>query len=105
MTVWIDAQLPPNLVGWLRRHFDLEALHVFEAGLLTGEDHDIFHAARSGDDIILTKDADFIDLVQRHGPPPKIIQVGCGNCTNRELFEILRRTLSDVLKALGAEKK
>jgi predicted nuclease of predicted toxin-antitoxin system len=42
---------------------------------------------------ILTKDRDFPDLVQRHGSPPFIIWITCGNTSNRALIRILRGSI------------
>jgi predicted nuclease of predicted toxin-antitoxin system len=37
----------------------------------------------------MTKDGDFVDLVARHGPPPQIVWLTCGNTTNAVLRDIL----------------
>jgi predicted nuclease of predicted toxin-antitoxin system len=37
----------------------------------------------------MTKDSDFVDLVERLGPPPQIIWLTCGNTSNLRLREIL----------------
>jgi predicted nuclease of predicted toxin-antitoxin system len=38
---------------------------------------------------VMSKDRDLADLVLRHGPPPQIIWITCGNTSNRRLEEIL----------------
>jgi len=42
--------------------------------------------------VVLTKDRDFVDLLRRHGVPPRVIWVTCGNTSNREMREVLGRT-------------
>lgn len=39
--------------------------------------------------MLMTKDSDFVDLVARHGPPPQIVWLTCGNTTNAALRTIL----------------
>ena len=48
----------------------------------------------------MTKDRDFVDLVDRYGVPPQIIWLTCGNTSNTRLREILSATLPDALELL-----
>ena len=64
------------------------------------EDSDIFHKARKADAIVITKDQDFVELLERLGPPPKVIWVTCGNTSNTHLKTIFLKTLSDALELL-----
>ncbi len=41
--------------------------------------------------MILTKDIDFILLLERLGPPPQIIWLTCGNTSNRNLRALLQK--------------
>ena len=41
----------------------------------------------------MTKDSDFVEMLQRLGPPPKVLWVTCGNTSNARLREILTRQL------------
>lgn len=34
----------------------------------------------------MSKDSDFLNLLDRHGPPLKIIWVTCGNTSNRRFY-------------------
>ena len=47
MTLWVDAQLPPQLCSWIRSFAGIEAVHVRELGLIGAEDPEIFDVARS----------------------------------------------------------
>lgn len=73
MTLWLDAQLSPALAFWFRRNCDVSCLAVRELGLRDATDHDIYMAARSAQAIIVTKDVDFVGLLERHGPPPQVL--------------------------------
>ena len=91
MRVWVDAQLPPVLARWLKAEFDLDAVHIESLGLHDASDPAIFAAARlDGANLaLLTKDEDFVKLLERNGPPPQVVWMRCGNIANRELKDLL----------------
>jgi len=90
MTLWVDAQLPPQLAGWLEETFPLNASAVRDLGLRDAEDQEIFDAARQARAVVMTKDRDFVELVQRLGQPPQVLWLTIGNTTNARLQTILR---------------
>jgi predicted nuclease of predicted toxin-antitoxin system len=53
------------------------------------EDDGIFFATRKAADVVITKDVDFVTLLERHGSPPKIIWLTCGNTSEPPYAEIL----------------
>jgi predicted nuclease of predicted toxin-antitoxin system len=50
----------------------------------------------------MTKDSDFVELVNRLGSPPQIIWLTCGNTTKARLREMLDTTFLEALKLLQA---
>jgi predicted nuclease of predicted toxin-antitoxin system len=62
---------------------------VRELGLRAATDRDIYMAARDAKAIVVTKDVDFVQLLERHGPPPQILWLTCGNTSNERLMKIL----------------
>lgn len=102
MVVWIDAQLAPTLAGWLRDTFGVSAVSARDLQLRDAEDAVLFQAARRAGAVVLTKDADFVTLVGRHGPPPQIVWLTCGNTSNRALRELLSSTWPRVVALLEA---
>lgn len=46
---------------------------VRDLGLHEASDQQIFEAARAADAIVMTKDLDFVEMVERFGPPPRIL--------------------------------
>lgn len=85
MKFWVDAQLPPQLAGWLTTEFHIEAKSLRDLGLRDAADFEIFQQARHPGVILISKDSDFVDLVSRFGQPPQLLWVTCGNVTNRRL--------------------
>ena len=102
MTIWIDAQVPPAIAGWIAGTYAVAASAARDLGLRDAADAEIFQAARAGDAVVMPKDRDFVDLLHRHGPPPQVIWIRCGNTSNARLREILISTLQDALDLLGA---
>ena len=100
MKIWLDAQLPPALCGWLKAEFDLDAVPVRDLSLLQADDQDIFLEARGKADVVMTKDRDFVGLLERLGSPPKVIWITAGNTSNQNLKRILAKTLLDALALL-----
>jgi predicted nuclease of predicted toxin-antitoxin system len=97
---WIDAQLPPGLASWLSLNFQVEALALVELGLRDANDASIFDRARSADVVLVSKDSDFVELVSRHGPPPRLLWVTCGNVTNTRLRGVFTSVFGDACSLL-----
>ena len=100
MRVWLDEHLSPQLASWIAQKFGIEAVHVRELGLARARDREVFEAARQADAVILTKDADFIGLLERLGAPPSVIWLTCGNTSNANLKGLLDGGLAPALTAL-----
>ena len=105
MTIWVDAQLSPALAPWLSATIEgMDAYSVRKLGLRDADDDEIFFAAREANAIVVTKDADFIRLLNEHGPPPKIIWLTCGNTSNAALRVLLETALPEALALIEGEE-
>jgi predicted nuclease of predicted toxin-antitoxin system len=103
MTIWIDARLSPSLAEWITNTFGIPSKAVGDLGLRDAKDFPIFQAARQARAIVLTKDdADFVHLLEQHGPPPKVLWLTCGNTSNQHLRRILYATFAQSLRLLEA---
>jgi predicted nuclease of predicted toxin-antitoxin system len=98
--IWLDAQLPPAIAPWIERNFNTPCRAVRDLGLRDAADTEIFAAARLANAIVITKDSDFVDLLNRIGPPPRLIWLTCGNTSNDRLCRIFLETLALALDAL-----
>jgi predicted nuclease of predicted toxin-antitoxin system len=101
MTIWIDAHLSPAIAPWISRTFGISAFALRDLGLRDAEDPEIFEAGKAQQIIFMTKDSDFVDLVERLGSPPQIIWLTFGNTSNAQLKEILTATLPRALEILA----
>jgi predicted nuclease of predicted toxin-antitoxin system len=104
-TIWIDAQLSPAIAIWMADTFGVTAIALRELGLRDAEDVEIFAAAKAQGVIFMTKDSDFVDLVERMDSPPQIIWLTCGNTSNARLREILSLLLPEALGLLRSGEK
>jgi predicted nuclease of predicted toxin-antitoxin system len=100
MIIWLDAQLSPVMASWISSEFSVQAIAVRDLGLRDAKDQEIFYAARKANVPVMTKDADFVHLVEKLGVPPQIILLACGNTSNAQLKEILKRSFRRTLEWL-----
>jgi predicted nuclease of predicted toxin-antitoxin system len=96
--LWLDAQLPPGVAGWVASRFGVECEHIRGTGLAAAIDQDIFQTLREPGMVLVTKDEDLVDLVTRLGPPPHIVWVRRGNFSNRGLREHFETVLGEALE-------
>ncbi|HEV2800941.1 MAG TPA: DUF5615 family PIN-like protein [Pyrinomonadaceae bacterium] len=104
MMIWVDAQLSPAIAEWISIKFSVSAVALRNVGLRDATDRAIFFAARSASAILMTKDSDFLRLLDELGAPPKVIWLTCGNTSNARLEQILSKTLPQALSLLQSEQ-
>lgn len=100
MILWVDAQLSPYLAPWIAENFGIEVQTLRDLGLRDARDREIYMAARNAGAIVMTKDSDFLSLIEQHSPPPQLLWVTCGNTSNAYLKELLNKTLATALNLL-----
>ena len=105
MIIWIDAQLAPALAPWITQQMGIQAVALRDIGLRDATDNEIFTAAHQHNAVVMTKDSDFVQLLDVRGPPPQIIWITCGNTSNAYLRQILQHTLPQALALLQAGEK
>jgi predicted nuclease of predicted toxin-antitoxin system len=103
IVIWIDAQLSPSLALWINQKFNgIEAKSVRSLGLREARDKEIFSKAKENRAIIMTKDDDFLQLLEIHQAPPQVIWISCGNTSNRRMRDLLEKHLHTALNLLQA---
>jgi predicted nuclease of predicted toxin-antitoxin system len=91
--IWIDAQLSPSLAAWIESELGHEARSLSALGMQQASDREVFLAARAECAVVMSKDSDFVRLLDELGPPPALIWITCGNTSNR----VMRRVLAEQL--------
>ena len=84
-----DHNLSPKLLHQLADLYPGSG-HVFLIGLDTADDRTVWEYARRHDYIIVTRDADYSELLLLYGFPPKIIWIRRGNCYTSTIEALLR---------------
>ena len=98
--IWLDAHLPPSIAPWLYSSFGVEVVPIRDLGLRDEEDANVFKAAKVAEAVFMTKDSDFLILLERHGPPPQVVWLTCGNTSNEHLRQILQSAFPRTLELL-----
>jgi predicted nuclease of predicted toxin-antitoxin system len=92
--------LSPAIASWISNEFFVSAIAVRDLGLRDSKDQEIFYAAREAKAVVMTKDVDFVSLVEKFGTPPQVILLACGNTSNAQLRQILKRSFDRTVKWL-----
>lgn len=100
MIIWVDAQLSPAMATWLTDTFGVQSIAVRDLGLREAADRAIFLAAQSTSVVVMTKDSDFVMLLESLGPPPQVIWLTCGDTSNARLRQILTNALPRAIELL-----
>ena len=100
MNLWLDAQLSPSLPAWLASSFSVQCTPVRDLQLRDVTDRQIFMSARDAGAVLVSKDADFLRLLEQHGAPPQIIWITCGNTSNVRLQALIRAVWPQIVMLL-----
>ena len=89
MKILLDANISWKLANKLKPIFG-ECAHVDLIGLkVPANDIDIWNYALENDFVIITKDTDFLNLLETRNYPPKIVLLRTGNNSSHGLMELL----------------
>jgi predicted nuclease of predicted toxin-antitoxin system len=89
MKILLDANISWKLSNVLKPIFG-ECAHVDLIGLsVPANDIDIWDYALKNGYIIITKDNDFVDLLELKSFPPKVVLLKTGNNSSKALSELL----------------
>lgn len=100
MRIWIDAQMSPAIAAWISSNYAVSAVAIRDLGLRDAEDKEIFEAARQEKAVVMTKDSDFVLLLDKLGPP-SLAEI----LSNARLKEVLTNTLPKALDLLNFGEK
>jgi uncharacterized protein (DUF433 family)/predicted nuclease of predicted toxin-antitoxin system len=106
LSAWSFSSLRTfRLFSWSNSRTYLKAQFTSEdVGLKSAADRRVWNYAVDMGFTIVTKDADFRQRSFLFGPPPKVIWIGLGNCSTRQIAELLRKQSSEV-EAFGAAEQ
>ena len=98
MKILLDANISYKLTNILAPIFE-ECTHVDFIGLdVPIEDIDIWNYALDNGFVIITKDTDFVDLMDLKGFPPKVVLLKTGNNSSKALAELLINVKQNIIE-------
>lgn len=101
---WLDCNLSPIIAKWLKEETGYNFKSAYILGHYGLADIEIYERAKTIPKVILiSKDSDIPDLINRYGSPPKLINLRMGNATNRVIYHIISSNLDAALKKLIEE--
>ncbi|PSB26808.1 DUF5615 family PIN-like protein [Stenomitos frigidus] len=95
MKLLFDENLSPKLPSRLSDRFP-NSLHVRDIGMKATIDSIVWDYAKDNNLMIVSKDADMHDLSLVLGKPPKVIWLRLGNCSTRQVENLLRREFNAI---------
>lgn len=60
------------------------------------DDSDILEYAKVNQFTIVSKDKDFLQMSEHYGHPPKILHLGIGNCSVKDLSDLLSKNIGHI---------
>ncbi|MCX6291532.1 MAG: DUF5615 family PIN-like protein [Bacteroidetes bacterium] len=103
MKLLFDQNISYRVVSRLKIYFP-DSKQVREIALENSSDIKIWQYARTNHFTIVTFDADFFDLSNIKGHPPKIIWLRTGNYKTDDLAKLLLKKNNLILEFLTSEK-
>ena len=101
--IWLDTHISPAVAKWMAQYTGLAVKSSYTLSLQNLPDLEIYKKAKKhGKVILISKDTDFPELINRLGSPPKLIAVKIGNCRSKELWEYLRPIIVDAVDILDS---
>jgi predicted nuclease of predicted toxin-antitoxin system len=95
----VDAQLPPRLVHRLTE-LGHDAFHVFDLGLISAADRQVWDEALTRGAILVTKDQDFPALRTKLNEGPLIVWIRMGNIDNQTLIRRFIGAIDEIVAAI-----
>jgi predicted nuclease of predicted toxin-antitoxin system len=104
MELLIDNNLPLALAEHLRSQGE-SCVHVLELGWEETDDLDIWNRASAAEQIVVSKDDDFLLLANRPDDLGRLIWVRLGNCRNAALLAAFDRAWTDIVRAIESGQR
>lgn len=103
--IWLDTNTSPIVAKWMADYLNVTVKSSYTLDLHHLDDHTIYQRAKNhGNVILISKDADFPELISRLGSPPKLINLKIGNCGNQLLWNRIKPNIEQALQLLSNEE-
>lgn len=103
--IWLDTNISPIIAKWMGDYLNITVKSSYTLDFNYLDDLAIYHRAKDyGNVILISKDADFPELISRLGAPPKLINLKIGNCNNQLLWDRIKPKIEEALQILSSEE-
>ncbi len=104
MKLLLDSNISFRLAKYLEPYFS-EIIHVDHCVLIApATDLAIWEYAYQNNLIIVTKDDDYLDILNLKGFPPKIVLLKIGNQKNKYILQSLTDNINDIVDLFETDK-
>ena len=100
MKLLFDQNLSPKLVEIFNHQFH-DSRHVQSLAFGESEDIKLWDYAKENNYTLVTKDSDFNNMVSLYGFPPKVIWIKKGNCSTRQIEELLNKQIVQIFSFIS----
>ncbi|MET0572166.1 MAG: DUF5615 family PIN-like protein [Pedobacter agri] len=99
--IWTDTNISPIIAKWISEHTKFKTRSSYSLKLHSVQDLTIYKLAKiHGNIIIISKDSDFVEIIDWFGAPPKLILIKFGNCSNQIFWHKLKPLINSALEVL-----
>ena len=99
--IWLDTNISPAIAKWMMEYTGMTVKSSYSLSFNQSNDLTIYNTAKEyGKVILISKDADFPELISRLGSPPKLISLRFGNCDNKTMWSILEPKIMEAINLL-----
>jgi predicted nuclease of predicted toxin-antitoxin system len=104
MKLLLDENLSRRVIPFIQQNFP-GSTQISLLQMEHSTDLEIWDYAKKYDYVVVTKDADFLDMSLLYGQPPKIIWLKIGNQTKAATISALQGNDAEIQRVLIAEDK
>lgn len=102
--IWLDTNISPVIAKWMGYFLDVTVKSSYTLDFHHLDDLTIYQRTKShGNVILISKDADFPELISHLGAPPKLINLKIGNYSNQLLWARIKPKIEQALQLLSNE--
>ena len=95
MKLLLDENLSRRILPLLEQEYT-GSTQVALAGLERADDRTVWAFAKNDNYVLVSKDEDFLGLLQLYGYPPKLIRLSLGNCRNEQVANLLNINKAEI---------
>lgn len=103
--IWLDTNFSAAIAKWMAEFTGYTVKSAYILSFNNISDLTIYNKAKEkGKDILVSKDSDFAEVINRLGFPPKLINIKIGNCSNKVLWNTLKPSINHIILLLQSDE-